>query len=31
MTTAQFLLLLAVPIGGGVLALGALWLDQRSH
>lgn len=31
MTTAQFLLLLAVPIGGGVLAFGALWLSQRAH
>ena len=30
MTTAQFLLLLAVPIGG-VLAFGALWLSQRAH
>jgi hypothetical protein len=31
MTTAQFLLLLAVPFGGGVLAFGALWLGQRTH
>jgi hypothetical protein len=29
--TAQLLLLLAVPIGGGVLASGALWLAQRAH
>lgn len=31
MTTSQFLLLLAVPFGGGVLAFGALWFGQRSH
>lgn len=31
MTTEQFLRLLTVPIGGGVLVPGALWLDQRSH
>jgi hypothetical protein len=31
MTTDQFLLLLAVPIGGGMSAVGALWLDQRAR
>lgn len=31
MTTAQVLLLLTVPAGGLVLALGALWLTRRAH
>ena len=31
MTTAQLLLLLAVPVAGGVLAFGALWLGRRAH